>query len=44
MIKTMHRVAIYLRISTFEQTTANQERELSPARTRSYLDCHRFRL
>jgi hypothetical protein len=34
MIKTMHRVAIYLRISTFEQTTANQERELREVASR----------
>ena len=28
MIKASHRVAIYLRVSTLDQTTANQEREL----------------
>ena len=28
MIKVTHRVAIYLRVSTLDQTTANQEREL----------------
>jgi hypothetical protein len=28
MIKANHRVAIYLRVSTLDQTTANQEREL----------------
>src|SRR6201997_2547743 len=28
MIKAAHRVAIYLRVSTLDQTTANQEREL----------------
>jgi DNA invertase Pin-like site-specific DNA recombinase len=28
MIKARHRVAIYLRVSTLDQTTANQEREL----------------
>jgi DNA invertase Pin-like site-specific DNA recombinase len=28
MIKATHRVAIYLRVSTLDQTTANQELEL----------------
>jgi len=35
MIKATHRVAIYLRVSTLDQTTANQERELREVASRS---------
>src|ERR1700746_928795 len=34
MIKANHRVAIYLRVSTVDQTTANQERELREVASR----------
>ena len=34
MIKAAHRVAIYLRVSTLDQTTANQERELREVASR----------
>jgi DNA invertase Pin-like site-specific DNA recombinase len=34
MIKANHRVAIYLRVSTLDQTTANQERELREVASR----------
>src|SRR5258708_15478939 len=34
MIKAAHRVAIYLRVSTVDQTTANQERELREVASR----------
>jgi DNA invertase Pin-like site-specific DNA recombinase len=34
MIKATHRVAIYLRVSTLDQTTANQERELREVASR----------
>ena len=37
MIKAKHRVAIYLRVSTLDQTTANQERELREVASR--MDC-----
>ena len=35
MIKAAHRVAIYLRVSTLDQTTANQERELREVASRT---------
>jgi DNA invertase Pin-like site-specific DNA recombinase len=34
MIEAKHRVAIYLRVSTLDQTTANQERELREVASR----------
>src|SRR5262249_39451640 len=37
MIKAKHRIAIYLRVSTLDQTTANQERELREVASR--MDC-----
>src|ERR1700724_2537006 len=38
MIKAAHRVAIYLRVSTADQTTANQERELREVASRMRCD------
>src|ERR1700752_1885176 len=38
MIKAAHRVAIYLRVSTLDQTTANQERELREVASRMGCD------
>jgi DNA invertase Pin-like site-specific DNA recombinase len=38
MIKANHRVAIYLRVSTLDQTTANQERELREVASRMGCD------
>jgi hypothetical protein len=36
MIKAKHRVAIYLRVSTLDQTTANHHGEDGPTRTLGY--------
>jgi DNA invertase Pin-like site-specific DNA recombinase len=38
MIKASHRVGIYLRVSTLDQTTANQERELREVAARMGCD------
>ena len=38
MIKATQRVAIYLRVSTLDQTTANQERELREVASRMGCD------